>query len=134
MLPPFGLLAAQDPELPPEVEQRIDVFPEAQQNQIRTMLAETLRGVIAQQLIPTRDGHGRVAVVEILVGSIALASVIREGSVAKVQSLIESGRGQGMLLMDESILRALQANQISAETAYLYAWDKGRFEAFLHRA
>ena len=113
------------------VDRVIDVFPESQQNQIRTMLAETLRGVVAQLLLPTADGNGRVPANEILIGTIALASAIREGSVTKVQSLIEAGRGQGMQLMDEAIEQRLEAGEISAETAYLYAADKSRFEALV---
>lgn len=112
------------------VDRIIDVFPEAQQNQIRTMLAETLKGVCAQLLLPTKDGRGRVPVNEILTGSFALRSIIREGSVAKIVSLIESGRGAGMQLMDDAIWQRLQAGEIGGETAYLFASQKQRFERF----
>ncbi len=112
------------------VDRIIDVFPEAQQNQIRTMLAETLKGVCAQLLLPTKDNKGRVPVNEILTGSFALRSIIREGSVAKIVSLIESGRGSGMQLMDDAIWKALQAGQISGEIAHLFAAQKQRFERF----
>lgn len=112
------------------VDRIIDVFPEAQQNQIRTMLAETLKGVCAQLLMPTKDNKGRVAVNEILTGSFALRSIIREGSVAKIVSLIESGRGSGMQLMDDGIWQRLQEGKISGEMAHLFAAQKQRFEKF----
>ena len=115
------------------VDRIIDVFPESQQNQIRTMLAETLKGVCAQLLLPGAS-KGRVPVNEILMGSFALSSVIREGSVAKIVSLIESGRGQGMQLMDDSIMERLKAKQITGETAHLFASNKQRFERYVQTA
>ena len=116
------------------VDRIIDVFPEAQQNQIRTMLAETLKGVCAQLLLPTKDGKGRTPVNEILTGSFALSSIIREGSVAKIVSLIEGGRGQGMQLMDDAIKQRLDEGKISGEIAHLYASQKQRFERFVKSA
>ncbi len=111
------------------VDRIIDVFPESQQSQIRTMLAETLRGVCAQLLLPQKN-KGRVPVNEVLTGSFALRSIIREGSVAKIDSLIEAGRGEGMQTMDESIMMRVEADLISGETAYLYASNKQRFARF----
>ncbi|MEO0476220.1 MAG: PilT/PilU family type 4a pilus ATPase, partial [Planctomycetota bacterium] len=87
------------------IDRMIDVFPEAQQAQVRTMLATSLIGVCAQLLLRRTDGRGRVPVNEILIGSPALGAVIREGAIHKVVSYIESGRGQGMQLMDDSILQ-----------------------------
>lgn len=110
------------------VDRIIDVFPEEQQNQIRLMLSVTLKGVCAQQLLPRKDGKGRVPVNEILMGSTGLGNNIREGSIAKIVSLIETGRGEGMQLMDDSILERYNTGQISAETAYLYAHHKQRFQ------
>ena len=74
------------------VDRLIDVFPPEQQSQIRTMLAETLKGVIAQQLLVRADGQGRVVAVEILVGTTALANLIREGKTHQIPSLIQTGR------------------------------------------
>ena len=73
------------------VDRIIDVFPEDQQNQVRTMLSVTLKGVCAQLLLPARGGKGRVPVNEILMGSFGLGNIIREGNVSKIISLIESG-------------------------------------------
>ena len=110
------------------VDRIIDVFPEDQQNHIRVMLSVTLKGVCAQLLLPGADGKSRVAVNEILFGSFGLANIIREGNISKVVSMIESGRGQGMRLMDESIQRAYKAGAITGGTAYLFAQQKQKFQ------
>ena len=115
------------------IDRIIDVFPENQQNQVRTMLSVALKGVIAQLLIPTRDGGGRVAVNEILLWSFSLGNMIREGAVYKIVSLIEAGRGEGMQLMDDSIMARYKAGLIDAQHAHLWAFDKKRFEGFLER-
>ncbi|HVR76593.1 MAG TPA: PilT/PilU family type 4a pilus ATPase, partial [Planctomycetota bacterium] len=110
------------------VDRIIDVFEEEQQNQIRLMLSVTLKGVCAQQLLPMKDGKGRVPVNEILMGSTGLANNIREGSVAKIVSIIETGRGDGMQLMDDSILERYKQGMISAETAFLFGHHKQRLQ------
>ena len=110
------------------VDRIIDVFPEDQQNQVRTMLSVTLKGVCAQLLLPAKDGKGRVPVNEILMGSFGLGNIIREGSVSKIVSLIESGGAEGMKKMDDAILERFKASEISAETAHLFAQQKQRFE------
>ena len=109
----------------------IDVFPEDQQNQVRTMLSVTLKGVCAQLLLPCKDGKSRVPVNEILMGSFGLGNIIREGSVAKIVSLIESGGAEGMKKMDDAILERYKDSEISGETAHLYATQKQRFEHLL---
>lgn len=116
------------------VDRMIDVFPESQQNQVRTMLAESLRGVCAQVLLPTRGGKGRVPANEVLFGSFALSSIIREGNVAKIVGLIESGRGEGMQLMDDSLMERLKAKEIAPDTAHLFANQKQLFERFLSKS
>jgi twitching motility protein PilT len=110
------------------VDRIIDVFPEDQQNQIRIMLSVTLKGVCAQLLLPKKDGKGRVPVNEILRGSFGLGNIIREGNIGKIVSVIESGRGEGMQLMDDSILQRYHEGSISGETAYLFAQQKQRFQ------
>ncbi|MEM7164594.1 MAG: type IV pilus twitching motility protein PilT [Planctomycetota bacterium] len=109
------------------IDRIVDVFPEDQQNQIRTMLSVSLKGIIAQLLIPKKDGKGRVAVNELLFSTHSLANIIREGSIGKIVSVIESGRGQGMQLMDDSIMGRYKEGSISAEHAYLWGFDKSRF-------
>ncbi|MBI3271162.1 MAG: type IV pilus twitching motility protein PilT [Planctomycetes bacterium] len=113
------------------IDRIIDVFPEEQQGQIRSMLATTLKGVCSQLLLRRADRKGRVPVNEILLGSIGLSNLVREGMTHKIPSLIESGRGEGMQLMDDSILQQLEGGRITPSEAYASALDKGRFERFL---
>jgi twitching motility protein PilT len=113
------------------VDRIIDVFPEEQQNQIRIMLSVTLKGVCAQLLMPRTDGKGRVVVNEILLGSFGLGNIIREGNIPKIVSLLESGRGEGMQLMDDAIMARFREGSINAQTAHLYAFQKSRFEGLL---
>ena len=109
------------------IDRIIDVFPEDQQNHVRTMLSVSLRGVIAQLLIPKKDGKGRVPVNELLFSTLSLGNIIREGAIHKIVSNIEAGRGQGMQTMDDSIMQRYKEGSISAEHAYQWAFDKSRF-------
>jgi twitching motility protein PilT len=115
------------------VDRLIDVFPPEQQSQIRTMLAETLKGVIAQQLLVRADGQGRVVAVEILVGTTALANLIREGKTHQIPSLIQTGRREGMQTMDQAILELLRSKHITPQEAYRKAVDKDIYRQFLER-
>jgi twitching motility protein PilT len=115
------------------VDRLIDVFPPDQQGQIRTMLAETLKGVIAQQLLIRADGQGRVMAVEILVGTTALANLIREGKTYQIPSLIQTGRREGMQTMDQAILELLRSKQITPQEAYRKAIDKDTYRQYLER-
>ena len=110
------------------IDRVIDVFPEEQQAQIRTMLSVSLQGVVAQLLLRRADGAGRVPVNEVLIASPALGAIIREGAIHKVVSYIESGRGEGMQLMDDSILARLKEGLVSPNEAYMKSSDKSRFE------
>lgn len=113
------------------VDRMVDVFPEEQQNQIRTMLAVSLKGVVSQLLCLRADGKGRIPVAEVLFGSLALSNIIREGAIHKIPSVIEGGRGEGMQLMDEAIMERLKAKLITGEEAYMKAIDKRRFQPYL---
>lgn len=115
------------------IDRIIDVFPEDQQNQIRTMLSVSLKGIVAQLLVPKKDGKGRVPVNELLFWSHSLGNIIREGSINKIVSTIESGRGQGMQTMDDSIMSRYEEGSISAEHAYLWAFEKSRFSKLLRK-
>jgi twitching motility protein PilT len=115
------------------VDRLIDVFPPEQQGQIRTMLAEALKGVIAQQLLMRADGQGRVVAVEILVGTTALANLIREGKTYQIPSLIQTGRREGMQTMDQAILEILRSKQITPQEAYRKAVDKDIYRRYLER-
>ncbi len=116
------------------IDRIIDVFPEDRQNQVRTMLSSSLKGIIAQLLIPMKDGKGRAVVNELLFPTISLPNIIREGAIHKIISLIEGGRGYGMQLMDDSILSRFKEGSISAESAHRWSFDKKRFAPLLDRA
>jgi twitching motility protein PilT len=109
---------------PKTVDRIIDVFPPSQQNQIRAMLAESLRGVISQQLIPRADGQGRVLAYEVLVGGLAIANLIRDGKTFQIPSLMQIGVKEGMVLMDQTLAKLLAAKQITYDQAFLRAENK----------
>jgi twitching motility protein PilT len=95
----------------------IGAFPADQQGQIRTMMSESLRAVISQRLIPRADGHGRVAAVERLVITRAVANLIRENKTFQIHSVLQTGASQGMGLLDHSIREHLQAGTITQDDA-----------------
>ncbi len=113
------------------VDRIIDVFPAEQQPQARTMLAGSLRGVVAQLLMKRCDKPGRVAVNEILFATPAVSAIIREGATQKLADVITGGKGMGMQFMDDAIWQKLQQGLVSAEEAYMKAIDKARFKNFL---
>jgi twitching motility protein PilT len=97
------------------IDRVIDVFPEGQQAQIRVMLSESLRGVVAQALLPRPDHQGRVPVVEILVNVPAVANLIREGKTHQISSVMQTGRAHGMVTFEGAIHDLIQKNLISKE-------------------
>ncbi len=109
------------------IDRIINAFPANQQNQARTMLSESLKAVIAQQLLKTKDGKGRCAAVEILIGSKALASMIRDGKISQICSIIETGMKAGMQSMDQHIKQLLDEDKITREAAFEKAIDKNLF-------
>lgn len=110
------------------IDRIIDVFPVDQQNQVRSMLSDSLKGVCAQLLLKTRDGKGRRACNEILLGTPALSATIRENKIPNIRNIIQSGKNVGMQLMDDCIQQLLEQKAISGQEAYLKAIDKGRFQ------
>ncbi len=113
------------------VDRIIDVFPAEQQSQARTMLAGSLRGVVAQLLMKRCDKPGRVAVNEILFATPAVSAIIREGATQKLADVIVGGKAMGMQFMDDAIWQKLQQGIVSPEEAYMKAIDKARFKNFL---
>jgi len=99
------------------VDRIIDVFPSEQQNQIRMQLSESLRAVVWQTLIKTKDGKGRVAAIEILFNNTAISNMIRKGKTHQINSAMETGSKEGMQTMKKSITTLLEADLISEETA-----------------
>lgn len=105
------------------VDRIIDVFPTTQQPQIRTMLSESLRGVIAQQLLRKSKGHGRIAAVEIMISSQAIQNLIREGKTYQIFSVLQTGKAAGMQTMEDHIKSLVQENLVTQEEANLYLND-----------
>ncbi|NQU43532.1 PilT/PilU family type 4a pilus ATPase, partial [bacterium] len=110
------------------IDRIVDSFPADQQTQTRTMLADALRGVCSQLLLKKKDG-GRIAVHEILIQTLAVSNIIREGggTFQKLQSVMMSGRSLGMQIMDDVIERVYQEGIVSGHEAYMKALDKERF-------
>src|SRR5881296_899845 len=113
------------------VDRMVDAFPAERQPQARAMLANSLRGVVAQLLLKRVDRPGRIAVNEILIANAAVAAIIREGATQKLQDVIVSGRAQGMQFMDDAIWALLEKGIVSAHEAFMKAIDKSRFRPFL---
>jgi twitching motility protein PilT len=109
------------------VDRIIDAFPQEQQNQIRTMLGDTLRGVISQILLKRADHPGRVAALEVLISTPAMANLIREGKTFQIPSIIQTGKKEGMVALDQSIMSLLMARRITAEEAFKNAVSKELF-------
>jgi twitching motility protein PilT len=106
------------------LDRLLDVFPPDQQEQIRIMVSESLRGVISQQLIPRVDGEGRVLALETLTNTPAVANVIREAKTYMLPGIIQTGKKQGMQLMDDSLFDLYNRGLISAEETYARAEQK----------
>ena len=113
------------------IDRMVDVFPANKQAQARTMLANSLRGVLAQLLLKKADGSGRLSVNEILIASPAVSAIIREGATQKLQDVIVAGKGQGMQFMDDAIHGLLEKGAVSPHEAFMKAIDKNRFKQFL---
>ena len=113
------------------VDRMVDVFPADRQAQARAMLANSLRGVVAQLLLKRADRPGRIAVNEILISNPAVAAIIREGATQKLQDVIVSGKAQGMQFMDDAIWALLEKGIVSPHEAFMKAIDKNRFKPFL---
>ncbi|HSE41954.1 MAG TPA: type IV pilus twitching motility protein PilT [Acidobacteriota bacterium] len=110
------------------IDRIVDVFPPDQQNQVRIMMSDSLKGIVSQQLLRTKDGKGRVAVNEILFGSPALSTIIREGKIQQITSIIQAGKNEGMQTIDNALTDLVHKGVISAEEAHAKAFDKKPFE------
>lgn len=114
----FGTLHTMN--APKTVDRVIDVFPEERQAQIRTMLSESLRGVIAQTLLPRCDKPGRVAALEILFNTKAVANLIREGKTFQIPSIMQTGKNEGMQTFADHIDLLIREGKVSKEVGYSY--------------
>lgn len=113
------------------IDRILDAFPVEERDHIRVMVSESLRGVFSQQLVPKKDGSGRVMALELLVNTAAIANCIREGKTFMIPGLIQTGKQQGMRLMDDSLQELYLNGTISAEECNIRATDKVMMEKFL---
>jgi twitching motility protein PilT len=113
------------------VDRIIDQFPADRQAQIRTMLAGSLKGVVAQTLCKKADGKGRVAAMEVLFVTSAVSNLIREGKIFQIPSVIQTSKNQGMILLNDALFKLVVDGKVSPEEAYLKAIDKSNFTAQL---
>jgi twitching motility protein PilT len=125
----FGTL--HTPSAAKTVDRIIDVFPAEQQNKIRATLSESLRGVIAQNLFKRIDKKGRVAALEILVFTTAIANLVREGKTHQIPGMIQVGKKLGNQPLDDAIMEHLRMRRISPDEAYDKCLDKKKFRPFL---
>jgi twitching motility protein PilT len=110
------------------LDRMLDAFPVEQQGQIRTMVSESLRGIVSQQLVPKLDGSGRVVALEVMVNTPAVANLIREAKTFQLPGIIQTGKKLGMRLMDDSLLELVESGEISGHEAYDRAEQKRLFE------
>src|SRR5678809_1061457 len=125
----FGTL--HTPRAAKTVDRIIDVFPAEQQNKVRATLSEALKGIVAQNLFKRIDKKGRVAALEILVFTTAIANLVREGKTHQIPGMIQVGKKLGNQPLDDAIMDHLKMKRISPEEAYEKAIDKRKFRAFL---
>jgi twitching motility protein PilT len=109
------------------VDRIIDVFPAAEKEMIRAMLSESLRAVISQTLCKTKDGSGRIAAHEIMIGTPAIRNLIREAKVAQMYSAIQTGQGLGMQTLDQNLTDLVKRNLVSVPEARGKAANKDMF-------
>lgn len=125
----FGTLHTSN--APKTIDRIIDVFPVNQQNQIRTTLAESLKGVISQTLFKRIDKPGRIAALEILVVDNPIANLIREAKTHQIPGMMQVGKKKGNQPIDDTIMEHLRNGRITPEEAYEKATDRKKFRAFL---
>jgi twitching motility protein PilT len=125
----FGTL--HTPSAAKTIDRVIDVFPAGQQNQIRNTLSESLKGVVAQNLMRRIDVKGRVAALEVLVVTPAIANLIREAKTYQIPGMLQVGKKHGMQTLDDAIMDLINKAMISPEDAYSRAIDKAKFRPLL---
>ena len=108
------------------IDRMIDVFPSHQQAQIRMQLSTSLQAIVSQRLLP-KVGGGRVCALEVLVATPAIRNLIREGKSHFIESSMQSGHSDGMILFDDSVAELLRAGTITLETAIAFANDPDLF-------
>ncbi|MFT3745997.1 MAG: type IV pilus twitching motility protein PilT [Pyrinomonadaceae bacterium] len=114
------------------IDRIIDQFPADRQEQIRVMLSESLKGVIAQTLLP-KIGGGRIAALEVLIITPAISNLIREGKTFQIASAMQTGKNHGMVMLNDALFEHVKNGVVTPMDAYVKAVDKSGFEALLKR-
>jgi len=109
------------------IDRIIDVFPAAEKEMVRAMLSESLVSVVAQTLLKTKDGQGRVAAHEIMIGTPAIRNLIRENKIAQMYSAIQTGQNIGMQTLDQCLVEMVRRNQVNVAEARMRAVNKDLF-------
>ena len=109
------------------IDRVVDVFPAAEKEMVRAMLSESLRAVISQTLLKTKDGSGRVAAHEIMIGTPAIRNLIRENKIAQMYSAIQTGANLGMQTLDQNLQEMVKRNLVSPGEARGKAQNKDIF-------
>ncbi len=112
------------------VDRIINSFPADKQSHIRTMISTSLRGVVSQQLLPTKHKAGRVAALEVLINTPAVSNLIRQGKLDQLETAMQAGGNQGMKTMDNALMDLVTKDVITGEDAYMQANHKTPFERF----
>jgi twitching motility protein PilT len=128
----FATLHTQDAAS--TVDRIIDVFPAGQQGQIRTQLAGTLEGIVAQTLIPTADGQGRVAAIEVLFPDDAVRNLIRQAKVEQIYSIMQTGGKKGMQTMEQALAELVLRGVITEELALMRSAKTEQLNGLLGRS
>jgi twitching motility protein PilT len=110
------------------VDRIINSFPADKQSHIRTMISTSLRGVVSQQLLPTKGKPGRIAAMEVLVNTSAVANLIRQGKLDQLETAMQSGGNAGMQTMDSALMELVEKAFVSGRDAYQQANNKSKFE------
>jgi len=114
----------------PTVDRIINSFPADKQSHIRTMISTSLRGVVSQQLLPTKGKPGRIAALEVLINTSAVANLIRQGKLDQLETAMQSGGNAGMQTMDAALMALVEGAFVSGKEAYQQANNKSKFERF----
>lgn len=123
----FGTLHTSS--APKTMDRIIDVFPAAEKDMVRAMISESLVAVISQKLLKTKDGLGRIAAFEVLIGTSAVRNLIRENKIAQMYSSMQTGQNVGMQTMDQALLELVRRNKITTQAALAQAVNRELFQS-----
>jgi twitching motility protein PilT len=116
------------------VDRIINSFPADKQSHIRTMISTSLRGIVSQQLLPTKHKAGRIAALEVLLNTSAVANLIRQGKLDQLETAMQSGGNLGMRTMDAALMELVEKAFVSGQEAYKQANQKSKFERLRHES